>query len=88
MPAVVEAHVQRSAAVHVVLEFSCTKDQIRRKSHKIRRKREHTDGRLSLCDLPELHDTAALGARALEEDLSQLDGPCCLKQLNEVLVRR
>ena len=41
-----------------------------------------------LGDLRELHDAAALRARALEEDLRELDLARRLEQLDEVLVRR
>ena len=47
---------------------------------------ERTDGRLSLRDLAELNDTAALGARALEEDLGELDLSSGLEQLYKILV--
>ena len=46
-----------------------------------------TDGSLRLRDLPELDNTATLGAGALEEDLGELDLAGRLKQLDEVFVR-
>lgn len=49
---------------------------------------EHTDRSLSLCNLGKLHDTAALGSRALVQDLGELDLPRRLEQLNKVLVCR
>ena len=45
------------------------------------------DSSLSLLDLGKLNDTAALGARALEENLRELDLACGLKQFDKIFVR-
>jgi hypothetical protein len=49
---------------------------------------ELRDRRLRLADLRELHDAAALGARAVEQNLRELDLARRLEQLDQILVRR
>ena len=49
-------------------------------------RRKRTDRGLGLADDRELHDARALGARAVEQDLRELDLARRLEELDEVLV--
>src|ERR1700761_2998785 len=78
---------KRPPPIHVMLEFCCihcVNDTRQRRS----KQKDRTDCCLRLCDLGKLHDTAALGACAVEQDFSELHLSCRLEQLHQVLIRR